>query len=145
MRKDFIEYTQILTPDNKDVRFPPNILHDLDLMYSLSSSQFEIQGISVIENMIYNVCYTPIGSRIYEPEFGSNILVIIHEQLIQETATYLEIELFSAIRRWVPYASMIFKQTRVIPVPDEQLFRAYINYVDLFTGLHRGFILDLIR
>ncbi len=145
MGANFAEYDSVLAKGNKDIQFPPTILNDVNLLYSMTSEDFLISGLAVIENMFYNVCYTPIGSRVYEPEFGSNIPALIHEPLIQETATYIEIELFSAAKRWVPYVSVVFKQTYVVPYPDLYLFKTYINYVDIFTGLSRNLVLNLIR
>jgi phage baseplate assembly protein W len=141
----FIEYTQVITPENSPLTFPQNILRDLDLLYNLSSNEFEIRGIPVIENMIYNVCYTPIRSRWYEPEFGSNLLIIIHEPLTLETASILEIELYSALKRWVPYIALVIRNTRVVPYADQQTFIAYLNYVDIFSGRAHSLQVNLPR
>jgi phage baseplate assembly protein W len=134
----FLEYTSVLSPDGLVLQYPPNILRDLNLLYPTYSSQFMLYAIQVIENMIYNVCETAIGSRYWEPEFGSDILKIIYDPGIQEKATMIEIELFAAVKRWVPYASLIFKQTVVVMntsiYPDAVMFVAFTQYVDIFVN-----------
>lgn len=132
-------------PDTIETAQPSNILIDVNLLYSYSSEEFILRGVPVIENMIYNVMYTEIGSRWYEPEFGSDVLKIIHESCTLETANRVEIEIFAAIRRWVPYIDLIYRDTVVIPVPDENLFLAYYNYVDVFTNTNRQLTLELDR
>lgn len=142
---DFKENVQLITPDTIQTAYPQFYLNDINLLYSYSQRQFELQGVRVIENMIYNVMYTDIGSRWFEPEFGSRVPVIIYESCTLETANRLEIEIFASIKRWVPIINLVIQETRVIPVPDENLFVAFFNYVDIFTGLNRGFTLDLER
>ena len=142
---DFTEYTKLLGPENTETAFPPNFLNDIDLLYSYSSQEFAIKGVPVIENMIYNVCYTNIGSREFEPTFGSNVLILIHEQLTQTNLMVLRMEMFRAIKEWVPYCSLIFKEIITVAYPDNNLIKAYINYVDIFHGLKRGFVLNLIK
>jgi phage baseplate assembly protein W len=134
-----------IDPDNIETALPSNILRDINLLYTYSSDEFELRGVPVIENMIYNVMFTEVGSRWYEPEFGSNVLKIIHEPCTLATANKVEIEIFAAIKRWVPYISLIIHETVVIPYPDENAFAAYYNYVDIFTGLNRYLTLNLDR
>ena len=147
----YSNYNSIVTSDNKNMLIPKTILNDINLLYSyyqlnsVSEEDFYLQGSPVIDNMIYNVVHTVIGTREFEPEFGSKVLIMIEEQAVQSNLDIIELELFSCIKRWVPFATLIFKQTYCVADPDNNLVTAFINYVDIFHGLNRNFEMDLIK
>lgn len=150
-QQDFSQYLNIVTPNNQNIVIPSNILHDINLLYSykylddLSEEDFYSTGINAIDNMIYNVVHTVIGSREFEPEFGSRCLVLIQEPCVATNIQALEIELFACIKRWVPFAQLIYKSTYCKVDYDQGLITAYINYVDIFHGLNRSFQMDLLK
>ena len=120
-------------------------LDDINLNYSDLSTELKVYDVKVINNMIENILLTVIGERHYEPEFGSEIPALIYEPYDEETAYYIEAEIYKCLTRWMPYIDVDTRNTKCIPDGDRGLFAVTIAYVVKISGLIGSFRIDLVR
>lgn len=81
-----------------------------------------------IEQSIENILETPIGSRFFQPEFGSNILNMIYEPLTEDNALVLFFMIVEAIRKWEPRVEVDPVQSRVTINRDDYEYVVAIVY-----------------
>lgn len=55
-----------------------------------------------IENSIKRILTTPLGSRVMEPTFGSNLYLLIDKRIDMEWKLLFSKYVFEAISRWEP-------------------------------------------
>lgn len=121
------------------------ILDDLNIYFSLYSSEIKVYDVNAINSMIENILFTIIGERNFEPEFGSNIMGLLYEPCDEQTAKYIELEIFNALTRWMPYIKIDMSKTIAVARPELGEFRVVIYYVILFSGLRGKMNLKLIQ
>jgi|SaaInlStandDraft_4_1057021.scaffolds.fasta_scaffold65235_2 phage baseplate assembly protein W len=61
----------------------------------------------VIRNSLLMIINTHKGSRIYDPDFGTNIHHLIHEQNIQRTRNVAKMEIEKAVSKYEPRAEIL--------------------------------------
>lgn len=76
-------------------------------MTGYSSDGFVDHDKEVIKKSVYNIIMTHKGSRIYDPEYGTNIHRLIHEQNIQRTRNIAKTEIQTAIATYEPRAKIV--------------------------------------
>lgn len=74
-----------------------------------------VPDILAINNSIYNILSTPIGSRTFQPEYGSRLEEFIHEPIDGITAFEIGISLIQSIQRWEPRITIDRQRTNVEP------------------------------
>lgn len=103
-------------------------LTDLSISYSENTEELSLTGIPVINSMIDNILTTIPGDRVYEPEFGSEFPLLLFEPCDEETAWRMETAVYDALKRWLPYITVILGKLNIQPVNDEAAFRCIIHY-----------------
>ena len=59
-------------------------------------------NLEVIMQSIYVILNTPKGSRIWQPEFGCNVMSYVWDLLDDKTVDTMRIEIENALSRWEP-------------------------------------------
>jgi len=72
-----------------------------------SEDGFVINDKDVIKQSILNIINTHKGSRVYDPDFGTNLYKLIHELNIQRTRNIAQSEITTAIGKYEPRAELI--------------------------------------
>lgn len=122
-----------------------DFLRDVSIDFSVSSYEVMVNNEQSIESMLCNIWLTAKGERPFEPTFGTNIMALLHEPCDQQTAWYIEEEIFDGTATWMPYIEINKPNTSAIPDPDRNLFRIQFAYTHLLAGLKSGFVLNLVR
>lgn len=89
-----------------------------------------------INNSLYNLFRCPVGARgpIGQPEYGVNLINLIHEPLDYITANRIRIVLIQAIQRWEPRIIVDMTRTRVDPVTESSSFQVGVFYTLVATN-----------
>ena len=78
-----------------------------------SADGFVIHDIEVIKNSILTILHTHKGSRVYDPDFGTNLHKLIFELNIQRTRNIAKAEITNAIAKYEPRAEIISVDTLI--------------------------------
>jgi phage baseplate assembly protein W len=84
-----------------------------------------------IFNSIKNIILTPKGSRVYNPEFGTNIHMAIFEKNTEATKNFIESEIEEAISKFEPRVVLDNILIEDDPFdPSKLKVTLYVTYVD---------------
>lgn len=102
----------------------PNIGRGLDYnstFNKISGGTNSVGGLELINQSIYIILTTPIGSRFFLPEFGSNLHKLVFEQNDFILHDLLNIYIRDALTKWEPRISVLSVEPMVknlIDYPD---------------------------
>jgi len=88
-----------------------------------------------IYNSIKNIILTPKGTRIYNPEFGTNIHLAIFERNTESLKNFIESEIETAIEKFEPRVTIddiVIEENEFEPSTLKIIL--YITYVDINTN-----------
>lgn len=105
------------------------IFVDLNPTYGITDNNIMIINRDAINRQIYNILSTLKGTRIFEPEFGSNIQAMIFEPKNQVSSSSIYAEVISALKRWQPRIKVNSASTYVTETEDGYL--VHIDYTIL--------------
>jgi phage baseplate assembly protein W len=76
---------------------------------SINSSEdgFVIYDKEVIKQSIQNLINTHKGSRVYDPDYGTNLHLLIYEPNIQRTRNIAQTEITNVIKKYEPRAELL--------------------------------------
>ncbi len=118
---------------------------DVNSRLSLNGKPDLLPNIQAINNSLFNLFATPIGTRgpIFQPEYGTGLYHIIHEPLDLITSNRLKQVLIQAIQRWEPRIELDLSLTTVVPDYDRAAFVVQVAYnlVGLKTNETATFLL----
>lgn len=99
-----------------------------DINQSSTTSKPLQYGLNSIVQSIQNIISTPIGSRFFEPEFGSRIPEMLFE--IQDDTTEIMIinEAYASIQRWEPRVQIDFANSSVTADYDHHTYEMIIAF-----------------
>lgn len=99
-----------------------------DLNQTAPSSKPLYYGLESIIQSINNIISTPIGSRFFQPEFGSRIPDLLFE--IQDDATEMMIinEAYASIQKWEPRVRVDFGNSSVKANYDDHSYDVTIAF-----------------
>ena len=72
-----------------------------------SEDGFVVNDKDVIKQSILNIINTHKGSRVYDPDFGTNIYKLVHELNIRRTRNIAKTEITAAIEKYEPRAEVL--------------------------------------
>lgn len=100
--------------------------------------------LEAIKNSIKNIILTPVGTRPFYPEFGTNVNSLLFENFGWLTAKEIERQILSAIEK---YESRLSRVTvTVIANPDANAYEISITFAPYYQSLVTiQFILNRIR
>jgi len=99
---------------------------DYPLRMSLTGEYGSSTGVENIRSQLRFVILTPIGSVLGQPDFGTNLVNMVHEQLDWTTAEFIKVDIAKAIAKWVPEVRLI--NIVVLAKFDENLLYLVLNY-----------------
>jgi phage baseplate assembly protein W len=92
---------------------------------------FVVHDKEVIKKSVINIIKTHKGSRVYDPDYGTNLHRLIHEQNIARTRNIAKSEIQAAITKYEPRAEII--SVSVFPndeVVDEAILVLTLRYTE---------------
>jgi phage baseplate assembly protein W len=124
---------QIITPEPFLAENRPYFV-DVNTNYLVDGQPLILTDILALNNEIYNILSTVPGERVFEPEFGSEIIPYLFDPTDAMTAFKIEIELTRALQRWMPRIIVLRESTRAIPLNTYNGYDVVISY--RITGLN---------
>jgi phage baseplate assembly protein W len=93
----------------------PIIYKDINFAYGLdpNNPDISVYNIKAIIVKIINIVFTPIGSRHFEPEFGSIFPDIVFSNITEKNAYFYLLNIESAIERWLPIVTLDLAESSV--------------------------------
>ena len=119
------------------------VFSDVNANYSRGTNDL-LEDIKAIENSLENIIGTSTGERFFLPEFGSDLLGIVHEPINEETADDVYDALISAIDRWEPRVQVRLRRSSVRADPDRNLYEVLIVYAIRRLGVESSLRRDIL-
>lgn len=101
---------------------------DINSNVSLNALPIVVTDMDALNNKIMNLFRCPIGSRFREPKFGTRLMQFVHEPCDEMTANDIEMDLFSALRTWVPEITLVESLCSVHAYENGTGFNVNISY-----------------
>lgn len=95
-----------------------------------------LPNIAAINNSIYNLFACPIGARgpIFQPEYGTALLNLLHEPLDILTANKVRAYTIQALQRWEPRIEIDLAKSYVRPVIELPGYEVRVAYTIIATN-----------
>lgn len=109
---------------------PPQLFffNDLNRRFQQTSNQLVITGVDALNQDIDNILECPVKSFMFNRGFGCRIKSILFDPMNELTANRLKILFIEAIEAWEPRVRLDFRNSVVVPYPDQHLYVAYLIY-----------------
>lgn len=91
------------------------IYKDINSQYGSEGFSDLLSNAGAINNSLYNLLTCPIGSRGFQPDYGSLLQQYIFEPCDDYTARKIEINFIQAIDRWEPRIVLDVQRCTVLP------------------------------
>jgi phage baseplate assembly protein W len=92
-----------------------------------------VVDVESINNSLFNLMTCPIGTRPFERDYGCELIQALFEPADSQTAQFLSLTLFQAIRRWEPRIVLDRARSMVEQSKDGQGFDITIAYTIVRT------------
>ena len=86
------------------------------------------EDISSIYQSLGNILSTPTNTRLFLPEFGSNLENLLFELMSPETEASIYDSIIIAIQRWEPRVTIDYAQSSVVPVYEEYKYEVRLTF-----------------
>lgn len=119
-------------PSQKTVH---SIWLDVNTLIGVSPLPDLVPDVQAINNSLYNLFRCPVGARgpIFQPEYGSGLMQLLHEPLDYITANKIKMYLFQAIQRWEPRVNIDMGNSFVKVNSNINAFYAQMAYTIVAT------------
>lgn len=109
---------------------------DVNTQLGIVSQPDLVPNIQAINNSLFNLFSCPIGARgpIFQPEYGTALLQLLHDPLDLFTAQKLRLFVIQAIQRWEPRVEVDMASSTVMPVPSLPGYYVKVAYKLLSSG-----------
>lgn len=103
---------------------------DVNTLMNVNGRPDLLPDVQAINNSLYNLFRCNVGARgpIFEPEYGTNLMKLIHEPIDNITANKIRLFLIQAIQRWEPRIIIDLSRTTVKPDLNTNSFRVQVYY-----------------
>ncbi len=117
----------------------------VDLNFNVGTNSFSelLYDVDAIRNSLYNLFTTPIGTRVFVPEYGSHLYRMVYEPVDATSATELRVYVGKEVERWEPRVILLDKDILVQPVFGG--FNINLTYTIRMTGVSSNFELTATR
>jgi len=89
----------------------------------------QVVDISSIYQSIGNILSTPIGTRLFVPEFGSELEMLLFEPMDDITEAKIYDAVVEAIQRWEPRVLVDYGKTTVEADEDNHTYTITISFI----------------
>lgn len=104
-----------------------------------------VTDVQSINNSLFNIFRCPVGSRPFEREYGSSLMDALFEPTDSQTADFIDIALYQAIRRWEPRIKVDTSKSFIRPFPSGDGFDVRIVYIILKTRMVAAYDFSIRR
>lgn len=117
-------------PINASNQISQSIYLDVNSQIDHNGKPDLLPDVQAINNSLFNLFSCNVGARgpIFQPEYGNNLIQLIHEPLDLVTANKLRILLIQAVQRWEPRIIIDMLRTTVEPDLIMNRFNVVVYY-----------------
>jgi len=116
----------------------------ISVIHPATGDALVARDLEAIKNSIKNIVLTPIGTRPFFPEFGTNVDNLLFENFNVITATVLEDEILNGVTKFEPRISNI--SVSAVPNEEQHVYKISITFSPYFGGVYSlEFTLNRIR
>jgi phage baseplate assembly protein W len=102
---------------------------DINSGFSFSNnSKLIVEDVAAINNQITNILSTQIGSRPFEPTYGSDLYDLLFDPIDDLTAWKIETASFDALATWMPRIRVLYPLCRVEPLNTNDGYNVRLPY-----------------
>lgn len=101
---------------------------DLNTVTGIHSNSILLADEYAINNSLYNLFSCPIGSRGFNPEYGTRLWHLLFDPCDTITANKIENALLQSIDRWEPRIKLLQRQDIVYPLDTNDGYKIFIPY-----------------
>lgn len=101
---------------------------DVNPNYGLDGKGELLYSVDAINASIENIFGTFKRERLFIPEFGSDLPLLLFEPIDEITALKIQLETIDAINLWEPRVVVISSQASVVPIYEDNMYEVYIPY-----------------
>lgn len=102
----------------------------------------KVEGTECIDQSIYNILSTPIGSAFYQEDRGSMLYSLVFEQNDEILRSMLDTYVAEAIGKWEERVRLV---DIVYDYPNDSIVNCMIVYIVKSTGLQNSYIYPFNR
>lgn len=106
-------------------------MSDININYNTGDYNIIVVNEDAITNHLINLLYTPIGSREFEPTFGSNLFRYLQQPITDSNAEFMRLTVLDAIKNWLPIITIHNDSTLFIADKDLPGYIAQLSYYNL--------------
>lgn len=104
------------------------IYNDVNALYKINNQPLVLEDLQEqIGQQISNIIMTPLGSREFEPNYGSNCIYRLFEPIDTFTSYELEVDIFVALDRQMRDRIQLDKANCRV-TPQQEGFQVYLSY-----------------
>lgn len=93
---------------------------DINALYGINANPEIVVGIAAVQNSLYNLFITYVGTVPYLRAYGTTLMEFVFEPYDQIMADDLIFMLFQAIATWEPRIIVDKRRSNIAPVPGNQ-------------------------
>jgi phage baseplate assembly protein W len=107
-----------------------SVFLDVNTLADINGKPDLLPDVQAINNSLYNLFRCSVGGRgpAFQPEYGTNLMQLIHDPMDMITANKIRIFMIQAIQRWEPRIILDMQRTVVNPVPEMPGFTVQVFY-----------------
>ena len=130
----------VLVASTKAVRF-----RDINCDYTIDQNDITVDDHAAIQHRIRHLLSTPLGSEIFEPNFGSNLPYRIMDPITPTTGFILETDTIVAIAKWMSSEITIGANVRIEPLEVDDGYLITIPYYTNDNGTGAVYSFEALR
>jgi phage baseplate assembly protein W len=118
---------------------------DINTLFTINKQPELVPDISAINNSISNILTTQIGSRCFQPTYGSDLLKFLFEPIDELTAQSISFHIANSIGNWEPRIDLDYGRTTVTPNLELPGFDVNLVYRIKLTKLIGTYNFSLVK
>ena len=112
---------------------------DINALYGINANPEIVTGLAAVQNALYNLFITQVGTVPYLRAFGTTLMSFVFEPYDQIMADDLMVMLFQAISTWEPRIFVNRRQSSIQPVSGNP-FAAKVTIVGVLKQQNVPFV-----
>lgn len=107
---------------------------DINSGFGINGNEFVVTGDLAIAEAINNIIRTPVGTRVMNRAFGSNLESFLFQEINESTAILMMNDMQNAIERWEPRVIFDSSKSSITPNYEQHKYEVLMTYYQADTG-----------
>jgi hypothetical protein len=101
---------------------------DVNTLYQVSNNLLLLKNVPAVVNQLYNLFFTMVGSRHFEPTFGIGLEGYVFDLPITITEFVTQNSIFEACSEFMPNITIDLRNTTVTPLDNQEGFLVTVAF-----------------